>query len=452
MNNYFLSLFIISIVMLLSGITKGQHISQNQEFTMALSGDALITRKLSVYQEPEFLKMIDLIRSADLAFTNLEMLFHNYETYPMNESGGTYMRADPALLKELVWAGFDMVSRANNHQGDYGVAGMRLTSKYTAEAGLVQAGVGESLAEAREAKFLETTKGRVALISCSASFPDHSRAGKSRDDVPARPGLNPLRFTTTYHIKKAQSDSIQKLAKSLSVKILANGNKEFQTFGQHFAIGDSTFAETIANETDMKEISSIVKNASGLADYTIISCHAHDTANIVSVPPELLVTFARAMIDAGADIYVGHGPHVLKGIEIYKGKPILYSLGNFIFQNETLLRLPSDNYEKYKLDEKAQVGDFNNSRYNFDKEGFPVRPKVWESVIAVPKWKGKQLVELIFYPLSLGFGEDHTVRGRPLFANNELSRKIIDDLKLLSSPFGTEIEFKNGVGIVKLPY
>ena len=55
------------------------------------------------------------------------------------------------------------------------------------------------------------------------------------------------------------------------------------------------------------------------------------------------------MVDAGADMFVGHGPHVLRGVEIYKGKPILYSLGDFIFQNETLLRLPSENYETYDL-------------------------------------------------------------------------------------------------------
>ena len=127
------------------------------------------------------------------------MLFHDYEPYAMNQSGGTYMRAEPALVKDLVWAGFDMVSRANNHTGDYGVLGMNLTTKYVAEAGLVQAGVGQSLAEAREAKFLETPKGRVALISVASTFPDHSRAGRTRGDMPARPGLNPLRFDDDHH-------------------------------------------------------------------------------------------------------------------------------------------------------------------------------------------------------------------------------------------------------------
>lgn len=167
----------------------GQSGSREEErpgLSIALTGDAIITRKLSVYEEPEFEEMIALIRGADAAFTNLEMLFHDYEPYPMFQSGGTWMRGEPELARELAWAGFDMVSRANNHTGDYGVDGMRLTTRYVREAGLVQAGVGESLAEAREARFLETARGRIALISLASTFPDHSRASESRGDIPAR--------------------------------------------------------------------------------------------------------------------------------------------------------------------------------------------------------------------------------------------------------------------------
>ena len=75
--------------------------------SFALTGDSIITRKLSVYAEPAFLRVINLIRGADVAFTNLEMLFHDYEPYAMSASGGTYMRAEPALVKDLVWAGFE---------------------------------------------------------------------------------------------------------------------------------------------------------------------------------------------------------------------------------------------------------------------------------------------------------------------------------------------------------
>src|SRR5262245_29000410 len=80
--------------------------TSEQDFTLALTGDSIITRPLALYHEPEFLKLIEIIRGADAAFTNLEMLFHDYESYPMHESGGTWMRADPRLVKDLVWAGF----------------------------------------------------------------------------------------------------------------------------------------------------------------------------------------------------------------------------------------------------------------------------------------------------------------------------------------------------------
>jgi poly-gamma-glutamate capsule biosynthesis protein CapA/YwtB (metallophosphatase superfamily) len=425
-------------------------------FSLALTGDSIITRRLSVYKEPAFLALIDLIRGADAAFTNLEMLFHDYETYAMNESGGTYMRADPALAKELVWAGFDLVSRANNHTGDYAVDAMRLTTKYVAAAGLVQAGVGESLPEAREPKFLETAKARVALISVASTFTEHSRAGKSRGDIPARPGLNPLRFTTSY---VTTADNLAKLRDALAEAGIGGGRggpatgagPSLNVFGARVVAGDTPGVHTTPNAEDLDEIAAAVRSAARLADYTIVTIHSHEGARTRLVPAEFLVTFARAMVDAGADVFVGHGPHVLRGIELYKGKPILYSLGDFIFQNDTLLRLPSENYEQYRLGAQAQVADFNEGRYGADESrSFVADALVYESVVAVPRFRGKQLVELALHPISLGFKKPITERGRPLLADAELGKKIIGDLTKLSEPFGTHVEYKNGVGYVRI--
>ena len=97
-----------------------QTVQPREPFTLALTGDSIITQRLSVFKEPEFTRLFDMIRGADAAFTNLETLFHDYEMPPAHESGGTWMRTDPPILKELVWAGFDLVSRANNHAGDFG--------------------------------------------------------------------------------------------------------------------------------------------------------------------------------------------------------------------------------------------------------------------------------------------------------------------------------------------
>ena len=160
----------------------------------------------------------------------------------------------------------------------------------------------------------------------------------------------------------------------------------------------------------------MVKSAATLADHVIVTIHAHEGGRTRLEPAEFLVTFARAMIDAGADVFVGHGPHVLRGIEIYKGAPILYSLGDFIFQNETLLRYPADNYDDQRLGPDAQPNDYLNRRYDFDKSGFPADPPIWESVVAMPRFRDGRLAELALHPISLGFGGARHVRGRPMLA------------------------------------
>jgi poly-gamma-glutamate synthesis protein (capsule biosynthesis protein) len=420
------------------------------DLTLALTGDSIITRRLSVYSEPAFTRLLDLVRGADAAFTNIEMLFHDFEPYPMNESGGTYMRAEPALAKELAWAGFDLGSLANNHTGDYGALGMRLTKKYVAEAGIVAAGAGESLTEAREAKFLETAKGRVALISVASTFPDHSRAGRTRGDVPARPGLSPLRFSTTYVVSKERFEQLRQTAGEFTGTTPATGDA--LTFvGRRFVVGATPGVRTEPRADDVAEIAAVVKSAKTLADTVIVTIHAHEGGRTRLEPAEFLVTFARAMIDAGADLFVGHGPHVLRGIEIYKGAPILYSLGDFIFQNETLLRYPADNYDEQRLGADAQPNDYLNRRYNFDKSGFPADPPIWESVVAMPRYRDGRLVELALHPISLGFGAARQVRGRPMLASPDLGTKILGDLTKLSAPFGTRISVRDGVGYVELP-
>ena len=420
-----------------------------QEMTLALTGDAIITRRLSVYDEPDFLEMIELIRGADAAFTNLEILFHDYEPYPAHQSGGTWMRGDPALVDDLVWAGIDMVSRANNHTGDYGVEGLRLTTRYVDEAGLVHAGAGESLAEAREARFLETARGRVAIISMASTFPDQSRASEARGSMRSRPGLSPLRYTTTRVASAEQLDRLGEALEAMGIGFTLTESGA-RALGTVFVKGHEAGVITRPNPDDMAEIAAVVNNARRLADHVLVTIHAHESKGTRSVPADFIVEFARAMIDAGATMFVGHGPHVLRGIEVYKGKPIFYSLGDFVFQNETLLRLPTENYEAYGLERDNHVADFNTSRYRNETTGFPANPEIWESVVARPTFSDGELKELALHPITLGFGTPAWVRGRPMLARGDLAEKILNDLIERSAPYGTEIDVRDGVGYVRV--
>lgn len=456
------------------GVTGGTRLSAQQPrpqphvypdrgpMTLALTGDSIIVQPLSPHKEPEFTKLIDLVRGADAAFTNLEMLFHDYEPYPSTQSGGTYMRADPALAKELVWAGIDLVAHANNHTGDYGVLGAQMTAKYAREAGLVGAGTGDSLREAREAKFLETDKGRVALVAVSSTFPDSSRAGDTWGDTKARPGLAPLRFRTTQVVTKPQFEALQAALKGANVSLGGGGGgeggggaaaasaTEMTVLGRRFVVGDKSEVRTEPLKEDVDAMAAIVSNASRQADYVIVSSHTHENGGNRFVPPEFFVTFARKMVDAGADMIVTSGPHVLRGIEIYKNRPIFYSLSDFIFQNETLLRQPPENYEPFGMPAGSGVADFNDERTKNGTIGFPADPYIFESVVAMPVFKGERLIELKLHPISLGFGQPRSKRGRPVLADPTLAKKIIDDLIKFSAPYQTKIEFKDNVGIVAI--
>jgi poly-gamma-glutamate synthesis protein (capsule biosynthesis protein) len=429
-------------------------LSADGMFTVALTGDAIITRRLSPYKEPLYLDMIELVRSADASFVNLEVLFHDYEPYPASSSGGTYMRADPNLANELVWAGFDMVSMANNHTGDYSADGHRITRRHAETAGLLTAGTGENLAEAREARFLETHDGRVALISVSSAMTEHSIAGPAKGAVRGRPGLNPLRVITTRYVERGQLEGLRQSLQQLDLDELGQQGElgapgePLNLLGTMLHPGDESGIDSDPDPQDMMEIAAVVSNASRLAEYVVVTIHAHNQS-------PYLKKFAHAMIDAGADVFVGHGPHYLTGIDIYKGKPIMYSLGDFIFQNETLLRLPYDNYAGLGLEGEANawVGDFNTTRYQNETTGFPTRAQIWESVVAMPTFRGEELVSVELHPISLGFGQPATVRGRPMFADRELGRKIIQDLIDASRPHGTTVEWDDtrGIGVVRLP-
>jgi len=422
----------------------------NRPVTFALAGDSLITQRISVFDEPEFTRLINGIRGADVAFTNLEMLFHDYEAPPSTESGGTYMRADPAILKDILWAGFDLVAMANNHTVDYGIEGLRINLRHVRDSGLVHAGVGEDLSLARAPGYLDSRIGRVALISCASTYPSQGMAGPGRPPVRGRPGLSPLRFTTTY---KLDADAMTALRAFVDKVPGARRNPEAKTvtfLGTRFELAAKTEIVTAPNEQDLKELTTVIRGARKQADWVVVAVHCHENfPGNREKPPQFLETFCHAAVDAGADIVAGTGPHILRGIEIYKGKPIFYSLGNFVFQNETLDFFPAENYMPYSLGPEATPGDFNDVRFKNDTTSYPADEKVWLSVVAYPSFRAGALERVELWPIVLGWKKPRPQRGRPLPAEGTAADQILQHLSELSAPYGTRISIQNGRGTIE---
>ena len=106
------------------------------------------------------------------------------------------------------------------------------------------------------------------------------------------------------------------------------------------------------------------------------------------MPAEFIRAFAREMIDAGADLVAGHGPHLLRGLELYKGKPIFYSLGNFIGQNELVAKIPADGYERFRAAPDLKPGQVYQKRTQGDEAGFPADRRYWELIVPTLRYEG----------------------------------------------------------------
>ncbi len=124
-------------------------------------------------------------------------------------------------------------------------------------------------------------------------------------------------------------------------------------FGATIFRGDSYATDYSADSVDVDAITASVRDAKRQANWVIVSSHTHQGGANTEA---FLVQFAHAVIDAGADVFVAHGPHVLRGVEIYKGRPIFYSLGDFLMENETVELQPWENYESVGLGDDALPG------------------------------------------------------------------------------------------------
>lgn len=429
------------------------------EIRVIATGDAFVTRRIPEKGYPGLEELRDIIDHYQVKFSNLEMTFHNQEGTPAAVSGGTWAMAEPECLDDMKRYGFNLFTTANNHTGDYGEGGVMATIRHLKERGMVFSGTGANLAEASRPCYLETEVGRVALVSACSSFHIASMAGGQSPQLQGRPGLNPLRFQTTYHVTQEYFDMVKTLASLTDVNAyddygikMGYGNPKpdnITNFGTYnFTLDQENRVETTPLEKDMVRLEQEIKEAARQADLVLVSIHAHETDHgDFSVPAEYLEKASRRCIDAGACAVIGHGPHELRGIEIYHGGLILYSLGNFIFQTETVSMQPYDAYYNKGMSQDTHVGEYMDKRSKNGTAGYGTLENIWRSVMAGFTVKDGKLTQVQLYPISLGQFEPRTRRGTPVPAQDD---GVLKYLAELSQPYGTKIRIENKIGYVDL--
>ncbi len=427
--------------------------------TFIATGDAFMTRRLAEGGYPGFDEVQSIIKQHDVRFNNLEITLHNQEGYPSAFSGGTWAMAEPEILDSLKEYGFNLYNTANNHSLDYSHGGLLATIQHLRERNMLYAGTGENLAAASAPTYLETPNARVALIATCSSFHDSDAAGNQSMTMRGRPGLNPLRFQTTYHVEKKYYDVLEEIADKTNMNFgrirgiklgysvpLPEGKLNF--CGTSFQLDDKTEKHTAPLQKDMDRIIANIKEAKLQADYVMVSVHAHEYAGTDTTDPaEFLKIFAHQCIDAGADVILGHGPHELRGIEIYNGKVIFYSLGNFIFQTETVALQPADAYENRKLPHDMMVGAYMNERSQNGTRGYGTLENIWRSVMASFTAEDGKITRIDLYPVTLDMGAPRPRLGNPRLSHDNA---VLHYLQELSAPYGTKLEIGDETATIYL--
>lgn len=328
---------------------------------LAVSGDSIINRRVSVCSEERVRELLDVFAAADVAFTHCEVLIHDYEgteTYPAAEAGGTWMRAPPFVADELRRTGFDAVSLASNHALDYAYGGLYATWDALDRVGISHAGTGKNLAEAAAPAYREVEGARVAVLSMTTSFTDWSRAGEARRDMPGRPGVNPLRYHSV--VDPETRELLTDVARRRGWWVSQQGDEwilnrpgvhhSLDRFVESDGASADGAAKTVVDETDRERNLRAIRDASSQADVVLVHVHDHawNPDESLSVPADFMPPFARECVEAGADVFVAQGSHApLRGVEVHDGRPIFYDPGDLFMMSDTTERLPHDFYERY---------------------------------------------------------------------------------------------------------
>ncbi len=227
-----------------------------------------------------------ILASVDLRFVNCE---RQYSTRGALVTDNPHGCQPPAMAQIFTDCGFDVANLANNHMYDFGPDALIDTRALMIEKGLAVMGAGKNLDEAREPAIVERKGIKFGFLGYCSYLPHGIEAG------PNKPGVAALRIKTTYEPR-----------------------------GPHLPVR----VYTEPNDRDMKMVLQDISLLRKRVDVLMVSMH-WGLSWIPRIVADYQVIAARACVDAGADMVIGHGPHVPKAIEVYKGKTIFYSLSNF---------------------------------------------------------------------------------------------------------------------------
>jgi poly-gamma-glutamate synthesis protein (capsule biosynthesis protein) len=327
----------------------------------ALLGQCVIKHDLCAQNWPGMRSLARHLSGNDVVFSEMESVVRG----PL---AGTSTREDPELLHAagsevlhcLKALRFNLMALSGNHAFDLGTGGILSTIEAMRGAGFAFAGIGRSLDEAAAPGYVETSSGSVGLVAMATG-----RVREGGAATASRGGVNEIRVESG-----------------------------------------------VPNAEDVERYLSAIGQARAKAPTVIAYQHNHVWDADITLPPDWQRALAKRCVDAGASVFVGHGAPVVQGIEVYRGAPLFYSLGSFIFQTET----PPGRYPAEAWDGVIVNCGFRDGRCDFAR----VAPIVLnERGVAGPR--------------------DFETRGRPSLAAGAAAARILDRLVGRSRKLGVTV-------------
>lgn len=354
-----------------AAVLAAQATARAPALRLALLGQALMEHAPGPGEWPGRVGVVGRLARSHVVFTNLETVIRGPNAGAPTRDLLTLHVAGPEMLQGLKRAHVNLVATANNHAFDLGAGGVLDTVAALRAAGLPSTGSGADLAAASSPAYAASSAGTVGLVAFAT--------GKVRPGgaaTPDRPGVNELRRDAS---------------------------------GQPVA-------------EDVERILNAITAARRQAQVVVAYQHNHDWEPDMAQVPEWQRALARRCIDAGAAVFAGHGAPLLQGIELHRGAPLFYGLGNFVFQTE------------------KPVG------------AYP--PESWEGVIAEcafegGRCRGVQLVPLTLNEVGLNGPDDMATRGLPSLARGRQARSILARIAERSPTLANAIDA--GSGRIVLP-
>jgi poly-gamma-glutamate capsule biosynthesis protein CapA/YwtB (metallophosphatase superfamily) len=324
--------------------------ASNKEIVIYAVGDVGPNR-----QDPQsmFRHVSGFLKQGDIGFCQLETNLSTRGT-PLPQAR-LPMRAHPNAARAFGDCGLQVVSFAGNHCMDFGQEAFFDTIHALKINGMEPIGVGSNIAEARRPAIQERYGTRIAFLAYNSILPSGYWAENDR------PGCAPMRAWTIY--EQVEPDQPGSLCRT----------------------------HTFAHKDDLQAMADDIEKARSNADIVIVSMHW----GIHFVPAQLADyqrETARKAIDCGADLILGHHPHILKGIAVYKGRVIMYSLGNFAIEQPAAFM-----QDLYKTRRHREIEALNP--HWDEKREYPLPPETRKSLIVKCVVAQKRIKRISYFPV-----------------------------------------------------